>query len=229
MMLALVHGVIEFFRPASESSVLLKSLTGVSRLEYFNGIRRNLVAVNTSSGRAAKNWPIERFVEIVSWLIDEMNAHVVLVGSGDQECHARHIIDNLNSPHITSLVGRTTVREAIRIVAATKLYVGNDSGLTHAAARIGVPTVAIYSGIDPVAVWAPIGPHVTVIRTPVHCSPCHIRLLAECRNRHACILSIDTQFVKDVLARVFAEMDGRSEAEATDSPAGSAMKAAFPV
>ncbi|MFN0106091.1 MAG: glycosyltransferase family 9 protein, partial [Bryobacteraceae bacterium] len=37
------------------------------------------------------------------------------------------------------------------------LYAGNDSGITHLAAAIGVPVVAIFRASDP-AIWAPRGP-----------------------------------------------------------------------
>src|SRR5207247_10062448 len=44
-----------------------------------------------------------------------------------------------------------------------KCYLGNDSGLTHLAAMLGVPTVAIFSPTDP-KIWRPVGPFVNVIQ-----------------------------------------------------------------
>lgn len=40
-------------------------------------------------------------------------------------------------------------------------FVGNDSGTTHLAAALGVPTLAVFQATDP-SVWAPVGPHVRV-------------------------------------------------------------------
>jgi ADP-heptose:LPS heptosyltransferase len=42
------------------------------------------------------------------------------------------------------------------------LYVGNDSGVTHLAAAVGCPTVALFGESDR-RVWAPRGPRVKVI------------------------------------------------------------------
>ena len=42
-------------------------------------------------------------------------------------------------------------------------YVGNDSGITHLAAYLGGPTVALFGPTDP-ALWGPIGRRVTVLR-----------------------------------------------------------------
>jgi hypothetical protein len=39
-------------------------------------------------------------------------------------------------------------------LSAARLYVGNDSGITHLAAAVGAPVVALFGPTDP-AVWAP--------------------------------------------------------------------------
>jgi ADP-heptose:LPS heptosyltransferase len=43
-----------------------------------------------------------------------------------------------------------------------KCYLGNDSGITHLAALLGVPTLALFGASDP-AVWHPVGKAVKVI------------------------------------------------------------------
>ena len=50
-------------------------------------------------------------------------------------------------------------------IAKTRLYVGNDSGISHLAAAVGTPTVAIFLSTDP-RIWAPRGGHVTVLEKP---------------------------------------------------------------
>ena len=49
------------------------------------------------------------------------------------------------------------------LLTRSVLYVGNDSGTTHLAALLAVPTVALFGPTDPKR-WAPRGPHVTVLR-----------------------------------------------------------------
>ncbi len=53
--------------------------------------------------------------------------------------------------------------EAGAVLSECALYVGNDSGITHLAAGLGVPTVAVFGPTDP-AVWRPLGPRVRVVR-----------------------------------------------------------------
>jgi len=44
-----------------------------------------------------------------------------------------------------------------------RCYLGNDSGITHLAAMLGVPTVAIFGPTDP-AISRPVGPFVKVLQ-----------------------------------------------------------------
>ncbi|MEO5925933.1 MAG: glycosyltransferase family 9 protein [Bryobacteraceae bacterium] len=50
-------------------------------------------------------------------------------------------------------------------LSTARLYIGNDSGISHLAAAVGVPTLAIFLTSDP-QVWAPRGPHVRVLERP---------------------------------------------------------------
>jgi ADP-heptose:LPS heptosyltransferase len=70
---------------------------------------------------------------------------------------------------VSALANATTILEtdlgeaAWRLSGAT-LYVGNDGGMTHVAAAIGVPTLALFGPTDP-AVWRPLGDHVRGVAT----------------------------------------------------------------
>ena len=52
-----------------------------------------------------------------------------------------------------------------RFLAGARAYVGNDSGITHLAAAVGTPTVALFGPTDP-AVWGPRGRAVRILRAP---------------------------------------------------------------
>jgi len=49
------------------------------------------------------------------------------------------------------------------LLAGAGLYVGHDSGVTHLAAMLGTPTIALFRE-SPVALWRPLGPTVKVIQ-----------------------------------------------------------------
>jgi heptosyltransferase-2 len=47
-------------------------------------------------------------------------------------------------------------------LARARVYIGNDSGISHLAAAVGTPVVALFGPTDP-AVWAPRGPRVRIL------------------------------------------------------------------
>ncbi len=55
--------------------------------------------------------------------------------------------------------------ELARFLAGARAFVGNDSGITHLAAAVGVPTVALFGPTDPV-VWGPRGRCVRILQAP---------------------------------------------------------------
>ena len=56
-----------------------------------------------------------------------------------------------------------TLKDAAEWLGGARLYVGNDSGITHLAAAVGVPVVALFRNSAP-EVWAARGDHVTVLQ-----------------------------------------------------------------
>ncbi len=50
-------------------------------------------------------------------------------------------------------------------IASARIYIGNDSGITHLAAAVGTPVVALFGPTDP-RVWAPRGERVRVVAKP---------------------------------------------------------------
>ncbi len=67
-----------------------------------------------------------------------------------------HLPDALHIPDLFDLA---------RFLAGARAYIGNDSGITHLAAAVGVPTIALFGPTDP-AVWAPRGKAVRIIQAP---------------------------------------------------------------
>jgi ADP-heptose:LPS heptosyltransferase len=49
-----------------------------------------------------------------------------------------------------------------RVIAGARAFVGNDSGPTHLAAQLGIPTIALFGPTDP-RCWSPVGPAVSIV------------------------------------------------------------------
>ena len=115
----------------------------------------------------AKRWPY--FAE----LAQRLAMPVVLLGSANDAAAAAGIGG-------TNLVGKTTLDEAIDLIAGAKLVVSNDSGLMHIAAALGRPLVALFGSSSP-QMTPPQSGRAHVLWLKPECSPCFQR---ECPLGH---------------------------------------------
>lgn len=204
LMLRLVSTVIACLDPLADSRRMIEHIVAeheAAVLQMRRDWKTPVVVVNTSSGRAIKNWPLENFLVICRWLIRDLGATVVLIGGPGQRREAAWVQRRLRSPAVVNLVGQIPLEKSFSMIRHADLFLGNDSGLTHAAAMLNVPTVALYSGIDPIATWGPLGPNATAVKAKVACSPCHLTHLTDCSNGHACMRSIAVDTVKQSILR----------------------------
>lgn len=75
------------------------------------------------------------------------------------------------------------------ILVQASVFVGHDSGLTHLAGALRIPTVAIFGPTDP-AQWAPLGDHVTVVTGPA-CTCSGWELVRACDAKSCLVISPD--------------------------------------
>jgi len=122
------------------------------------GLGGRFAAIHPGSGGRAKRWPVERFAALAQGLAVPT---VWLLGpaeEGDAEAHdvGRRLGVVAQGLPLATLAG---------LLASCSAYVGNDSGVTHLAAAVGAPTVALFGPTEP-AVWAPLGAHVKALGGP---------------------------------------------------------------
>jgi heptosyltransferase-2 len=101
-----------------------------------------LVALGIGASHPRKQWPLEHFVELANWLIDEHYATIVAVGGPDEKFLGLEL-DTRLAGRMINAVGKTTLREATALLSRCDVYVGNDSGPMHLAAASGTPCVQI--------------------------------------------------------------------------------------
>ena len=130
------------------------------RLDEAVGSGVRPVALHCGSGGRRKCWPAEEFAQLVLGLRRPV---VLLRGPADEAACAALLALLPSGARPVELAG-LEVAQAGAVLAECGLYVGNDSGLTHLAAGLGAPTVAVFGPTDP-AVWRPMGPRVHVVRS----------------------------------------------------------------
>ena len=151
----------------------------------------------------AKRWPAAHFATLAR----QLALPVLLLGSGKDAEVCAEIASAVNAHktgHCVDLAGKTSLDQAIALIASAKAMVSNDSGLMHVAAAFGVPQVAVFGSSSPLHT-PPLSDKATVLwlkndplyQPPLDCAPCFAR---ECPLGHTrCLNDIAPAKVLSVL------------------------------
>ena len=124
--------------------------------------REPLVAIHPGSGSEKKNWPVEKFAALARWVADELAAQLLVVRGEADERAAQKLTELVGERPITVAQGLKLV-ELAAVLERCVLFLGNDSGITHLAAAVGTPTVAVF-GAASLPIWEPLGEHTRVVQ-----------------------------------------------------------------
>jgi heptosyltransferase III len=124
------------------------------------GLAGDVISLHPGSGGLRKNWPVEKFALLADCVRRSMSAQPLFI-LGEADAAAARVIPRL-APAVPVLVNRT-LKEVASVLAVCRGYVGNDSGITHLAAALGIPVVALYGPTD-ASVWGPRGANVAILR-----------------------------------------------------------------
>lgn len=134
-----------------------------SEARATEGLRDRLgprfLAIHPGSGSTRKNWPPERFGHVAE-AIGAGRPWLLVEGPADEPA-----VRALAGVGGAVLAKGLPLRVLGALLSQAGVYLGNDSGVSHLAAAWGAPTVALFGPTDP-ALWSPIGPRVTVARSP---------------------------------------------------------------
>ncbi len=140
--------------------------------------RHKVVVIHPGSGSPHKCLDARLLVPVIEWLFQADMAPLLLEGPADSEAVERVLeTTKLDVPVIRELDLSTVAG----VLLHAELYVGHDSGMTHLAAALSVPTIACFGPTDSRR-WAPLGHAVSIVAGV----PCTCRAwsdVAECRER----------------------------------------------
>jgi ADP-heptose:LPS heptosyltransferase len=119
----------------------------IPRISITAGRSRSSIVIHPFSGSARKNWSLDYYREVAARVAQP----VEWTAGPEEDLAGAHRFENIADLAVW--------------LAGARLYIGNDSGVTHLAAALGIPVIAIFVA-SRAEVWAPRGPNVSVLLNP---------------------------------------------------------------
>jgi O-antigen biosynthesis protein len=149
---------------------------------------RPLVVVQSGSGNVLRQWPPEHFALLIDLIAGAFDVHFALIGAPGEAALAESVLEGVRArERVWSLVGRTRLEDTPSLLAAARLFVGNNSGPHHLAAALGTPTVGVHSGVVSAREWGPLGPMAVAVQREMTCGPCYLDKPTRCARGLACL------------------------------------------
>lgn len=192
----LVSQVINTLQPVSKRP--LEGLLSSSTFE--NPLKGQPYAVLApGAGTKAKKWSTGSYSELAKALHKEFGFKIMLLGGPSEQEYSDAIINEVGAEHVTDFIGKLPLKDMPKAILDARIFIGNDTGATHLAAMMDIPTVAVFSGVADFNIWRPMGAKLDVVKATVGCSPCHIARIENCVADHICMKAISVDLVLDIV------------------------------
>ena len=128
-------------------------------------IATSKIIIHPGSGSIRKRWPLTNFLDLADRLEKQGLQPMFVCGPAEPDLIAE-IRNRDRQVHTFS-----ELTDLVDGLESTSAYIGNDSGVSHLAAFLGIPTVVIFGPADPVR-WKPLGSRVQIVHPELDCQPC---------------------------------------------------------
>jgi ADP-heptose:LPS heptosyltransferase len=121
----------------------------------------DVIVLHPGSGSKKKNYPPEFWVDLIRGIdMGIFHKRVLLLGPAEEEWY------QFFAKELSGVEGEIVISpnkdRLLLLLKEASFYIGHDSGITHLAAMLGTPTIALFKNSHPLQ-WAPLGPDVEVI------------------------------------------------------------------
>ncbi len=174
-----------FFLKTAESvgETDIPSLDEWSRLpsENFSNNAGPRIVVHPGSGSEAKRWPLRNFMKIIEEMAEKGMEGALVTGEAEEDLASAIAAQGL--PLNWEWIRRPSILCLAGILGGARLYLGNDSGVTHLAAALGAKVIALFRD-ENVFAWRPLGRvHLLSAASPGDIEMEFVKKNIVCRNR----------------------------------------------
>ncbi len=113
-------------------------------ITFSNNVKNSetYIIIAPFASSALHSWPLSKYIDLCRLLSNEYK--IIIVGNKNDFEVSRDIFSNINN--VVNLAGKTNLLEVAYLISNAKLFIGNDSGLTHIAFKLGTPLIGIIGG-----------------------------------------------------------------------------------
>ena len=127
--------------------------------------RRPIIALHPGSGSRMKNWAAANWHELAGKMLATYpQVHLAVIGGEADQAELESLAGLRRSDRV-EFWENLPLPALARNLGAAGGYLGHDTGISHLAAVLGVPSLLLFGPTDP-AVWAPPHGFVQVLRSP---------------------------------------------------------------
>jgi ADP-heptose:LPS heptosyltransferase len=124
-------------------------------LELLPANQRDFIAVSVGTKVPAKDWGEKNWEKLLALLSTEIPATtLVLLGSAEERARSG-ALSRVWRGDCVNLCGITSPRISAAVLERCRLFIGHDSGPMHLASVVGVPTLGLFSWVNPPGQWFP--------------------------------------------------------------------------
>jgi ADP-heptose:LPS heptosyltransferase len=161
--------------------------------------RANVVILHPGSGSKRKVWPLDRFLSLAHILQDRFSSKILIILGPAERPEIETAFEGLDPNRFIQVKGFSLLQVA-SVMEGCRLFIGNDSGVSHLASALRIPTIALFGPTDP-RVWSPRGEKVWVVKKETPCSPCTRERLFQCVDSE-CLRKIEIEDVLEGIERL---------------------------
>ncbi|MCD6672782.1 MAG: glycosyltransferase family 9 protein [Burkholderiaceae bacterium] len=114
----------------------------------------NYICIHPGARSADRCWPPEHFAAVADALHDVSGLPIVVTGSEHERELSASLRSRMRAPAIDA-AAPISFGALAALIADARLLVSNDTGVSHLAAALRVPSVVVFSHSDPQR-WAPL-------------------------------------------------------------------------
>ena len=121
-----------------------------------------VLAVHPGSGSEKKNWPAPQWARFLAHIMSSTDWNVLLIGGEAEGSRLPELAAPLPSSRVR-LAQSQPLHELAKSLRACLGFIGHDSGITHLAAAVGLPGLALWADTNE-TIWRPRSPDFRVLR-----------------------------------------------------------------